>query len=147
MANWLSPNFLSADHEIYEAEKRTIHTLEDWIAFDNKWYPDFPHMEHKHFIERNTVRKIPKGWNEQALNYAISREAKYEMMSTRYTIGYPLLFPHLYNKEALNGQKTNLIRSFICWYDEIFTTETTAHCPVCNRKLVIGIQTTSISDD
>ena len=146
MAEWFQPRFMTSSREEYEAEKTTISSKEEWIAFRKKWFSGFPSMQAEHHAERHARREriIPPGWNICDLEYAITQEAKYEFMTTSHRIGDPLQFPHMF--ENLPPYSTDGWHH-TCWFDEIWTNAPgITHCPVCGRELIHEFRS-NMSDD
>ena len=134
----LVPEFAS-NRPAYNADKAKVVTLEDWVAFSQKWFP-WKTWPRKSDAQVRAEAPGKRGWLDLGgrrwsyVNYVydLSPEDRYEYIYTERMLGDPLRFPQGKDdpKTADEGWAQQ------CPYCEITTTQIGADvCPQCGRKL------------
>jgi hypothetical protein len=133
------PDF-AQQRAIYESEKAAIRTVEDWYAFNRRWFPTqkWPRKSDAQVRAESVNKRGPvdlggRRWSNVTYSYDLTPEDRYEYVFTQRTIGDPLRYPEeqATEKTPADGWAQE------CPYDEISTTQIgDMTCPKCGRRLV-----------
>lgn len=132
------PEF-AQNRSAYNADKLKITSLDDWLAFNRKWFPadSWPRKSDADVraeapAKRGWLDLGGRRWSHVSYAYDLSPEDRYEYIYTQRMIGDPLKNPEEKNipRTAAEGWAQE------CPHCEITTSQIGADvCPRCGRKL------------
>jgi hypothetical protein len=134
-----TPEFMKA-FDVFDRERRAIRTLEDWRAFQKRWFDhtNWP-KKSKELITKEGIQKAKRPkvingrrWSTTYFSYDLTPEARYEYCWTLTVIGAPLQSPNWNTapRTVENGWRQE------CGYCEISTGSLGDDtCPQCGRPM------------
>ena len=133
-----TPDFMTNFGE-FNAERQRVSSLDEWIAFRDKWF------NHDHWPEKTAeqisaeslkkqgpVQLGGRLWGYTSYRYDLTAEARYELFATYSDVGDPIRFPHIYEIPKTPGSR---------WAQECPACEISTNdigkddCPRCHRRL------------
>lgn len=136
-----NPEFM-LKHEEYIMDKNKIQTKEEWISFRKKWFSsmNWP-KKTPDILKKELPLRVKAGlignryFSTTNYYYDITADARYEMFSAMYMIGYPRIFPN-YDFAKANDEFGWYLE---CPYCQITTRDNLKDniCPVCKREMFL----------
>jgi len=126
--------------EAFDAERRRMRTVDDWIALRRQWLDDsaWPRRSPEQLAAMRRGRKQSfrlggRSWMRTTHVFDLTPEARYELFVTYREFADPIRFPHLATLPKVTGSRWTQQ----CPACEIVTREIgSMTCPQCARRLV-----------